>query len=200
MEITPAAMGALNKGDFENFIVASTPGGIEAQEAAGQQTFVNSETLPKEMLHGCTKEKLIGMGIEFKEDADDLFVNVILPCGWKKQATNHSMWSGLFDDKGRKRAAIFYKAAFYDRSAHIALNRRFNITNEPEDRYKSDMSYENRREGNWYGVVTDCDEIIFKTNPIKNPSYEQEDKLEQKAKEWLEEKYPNHLDLLAYWD
>jgi len=32
------------------------------------------------------------------------------------------MWSYLLDEHGRRRVAIFYKAAFYDRSAFMRLN------------------------------------------------------------------------------
>ena len=38
--ISPAAIRALAEGDIENFFVAATPGGIEAQEARGQRAFV----------------------------------------------------------------------------------------------------------------------------------------------------------------
>jgi len=41
-----AALRALAEGDDENFVVAATPGGIEAQEAQGQRDFVASDTLP----------------------------------------------------------------------------------------------------------------------------------------------------------
>ena len=44
-----------------------------------------------------------------------------MPNGWKKQATDHSMWSELIDDKGKVRATIFYKAAFYDQRAFLNL-------------------------------------------------------------------------------
>jgi hypothetical protein len=121
-KITPAALSAMFDGNTENFLAASTPGGIEAQEARGQLDFVASETLPKEMLHGCTREKLEEMGIRFGDDVDDLFVSVELPDGWEKRPTDHSMWSELVDDKGVVRANIFYKAAFYDRNAHISLS------------------------------------------------------------------------------
>ena len=40
--INPAALAALLGGEMENFIAASTEGGIEAQEAAGQAQFVES--------------------------------------------------------------------------------------------------------------------------------------------------------------
>ena len=34
------------------------------------------------------------------------------------------MWSDLLDDKGVKRGSIFYKAAFYDRSAFLRLKEK----------------------------------------------------------------------------
>lgn len=186
--------------NLQNLIAASTPGGIETQERSEQQSFVGTDTLPKEMLHGCTKKKLKAMGIQFGKDYDDLFVNVILPAGWKKQAEDHAMWSKLLDDKGRERASMFYKGAFYDRKAHISLTRRFSVSCDPEDNYKSDIGHEKRRAGNWYVVVTDGKEIIFKTDPIKNPDYDKEQELRGIATKWLEEKYPDYENDLAYWD
>lgn len=106
----------------ENFLAASVPGGIEAQEAEGQSKFVMSDCLPKEMLRGTTREKLENLGIKFGADVDDIFVSCTLPKGWSKKATDHSMWSKLIDDKGKVIASIFYKAAFYDRSAHICID------------------------------------------------------------------------------
>jgi hypothetical protein len=35
--------------------------------------------------------------------------------------SDHAMWSYLVDELGRERVSIFYKAAFYDRSAHMSL-------------------------------------------------------------------------------
>ena len=198
--MNPAALNALINGDLGNFLTASTSGGIEAQEAKGQIDFVNSTTLPKEMKGGCTIEKLKSLGIEFHDEVDDLFVNVTLPEGWSKRATDHSMHSDLLDDKGRKRASIFYKAAFYDRSAFMRLNKRFKYDLYPEDKYETNISCEDRQNGNWYGVVLDCDKIIFKTEPTKSPSFKQEEKLISEAELWLKENYPDYENELAYWD
>lgn len=198
--ITPAALIALLNGDIENLITAATPGGIEAQEAEGQRSFVANTNLPKKMLHGCTKEKLESMGIKFGEEIDDIFIEATLPDGWQKQSTDHSMWSYLLDNQSRKRATIFYKAAFYDRRAHIHLESRFNATHILVDDFKSDLSCEERQKGDWHGVVTDCGEIIFKTESIKNPSYDQKNELTDQAKSWLESKYPDYKNELAYWD
>jgi hypothetical protein len=118
MNLTPAALGALAKGDLTNFVAAATPGGIEAQEAAGQQALVNSELLPLDGID----DVAIPLRITYeKKVIDGIFVKASMPIGWKKVGSDHSMWSYIVDETGKKRAAIFYKAAFYDRSAFIRL-------------------------------------------------------------------------------
>ena len=56
-------------------------------------------------------------------EGDDLFRAVTLPKGWSKAATDHAMWSGVVDGRGVERVEVFYKAAFYDRAAHMRLAR-----------------------------------------------------------------------------
>ena len=103
---------------LENMLIAMTHGGIEAQEKRGQSEFVATDKLP---IQGTSdrRELLESLGFEFGENIDELFVAIKLPPGWKKEADAHSMWSSLIDEHGRKRASIFYKAAFYDRDAFI---------------------------------------------------------------------------------
>jgi hypothetical protein len=185
MKATPAALAAFARGDMDNFLTASTPGGIEAQEKAGQTTFVANSQLPKE----CPRKELEAMGFKFGADVDNLFVSVTMPAGWKKQATEHSMWSELVDDKGRKRAGIFYKAAFYDRSAHMGLDRRYGIS-----------CYEKAGEGMDAVTITDCGKEIHRLGTYKERDYPALDVLEKKAKDWLNEKFPKWQDATAYWD
>ncbi|MEK6880300.1 MAG: hypothetical protein AABY22_11860, partial [Nanoarchaeota archaeon] len=104
---------------------------IPAQEKQGQQQLINSSQLPRKW-NGYNhprslKEQYELMGIKVIENTkdDDLFMNVILPDGWKKQGTDHSMWNNLIDNKGRIRATFFYKAAFYDRDAFINFETRY---------------------------------------------------------------------------
>src|SRR5690349_16739679 len=105
----------------EGFLVESMVAGVGpailAQESQGQRSFVGSDTLPTEM--GAKDRLALEIaGVRFGETVpgDSLFQYVQLPAGWRKEAADHSMWSYLLDDKGRRRASIFYKAAFYDRS------------------------------------------------------------------------------------
>lgn len=105
-----------------NMMETMFEGGIERQEARGQQELVNSEVLPTDGLFRNKAEfEALGFVIGEVVQGDPIFTNVKLPAGWKKQATDHSMWSKLVDETGKERASIFYKAAFYDRSAHINL-------------------------------------------------------------------------------
>lgn len=166
---------------------------IERQEAQGQRSLVQSETLPVDIIDG-KKEDLEKSGIKFLGEVpgDELFQFVELPEGWKKQATNHSMWSKLFDDKGRERASIFYKDAFYDRAAHLSIKRRYNVQTDHE-------GYEKR-----YGIcLDDCTEI-HRTEAIACDgeilALDAREKAKQLAEAWLNDNYPNWRDRSAYWD
>lgn len=187
--MTPAALSALLQGDIGNFEVASTPGGIEAQEAQGQKDFVASEALPVKCLR-CTREQLEQIGIIFGAPVDDLFVNCQLPEGWKKMPTDHSMWSRLVDDKERVRASIFYKAAFYDRNAHIVLENFISL---------SSLYGDSPIQGK---VINANKEVLYETKKTELPDKEPwqvRDKLQKECELWLKENYLNYRDPLAYW-
>lgn len=92
-------------------------GGIAAQEARGQRELETDSALPTEGLDKLPSQW--GIQVIGPRKSDPIFTDVILPAGWKVQPTDHSMWSDLVDAGGAKRASIFYKAAFYDRSAFI---------------------------------------------------------------------------------
>lgn len=123
--MTPAALKALLAGEEENFLAASTPGGIEAQEAAGQARLVcHADRLP---IRGTidrpdAKAKWEAAGFVFGETIQEgkhrQFVACTFPQGWSLKATEHSMWSDVMDSEGKKRASVFFKATFYDYSAH----------------------------------------------------------------------------------
>lgn len=189
--MNPAALNAALSGDFVNALAASTPGGIERQEAEGQKSFVASATLPKDMM-GTTREQLEAIGFKFGADADDLFVNCTLPPGWTKRATDHSMWSDLLDEQGRKRGGIFYKAAFYDRNAHMSMNRRYSV-----------HSYEPGSQPQSYQVrVMDGDTEIKNFGEVvvaDRAGYDAKDALVAKASAWLDAHHPGWQSPFECW-
>ncbi len=183
----PAALGALVSGEYENFKSASTPGGIEKQEKQGQIDQSFAETLPIQGTANCRPvwEKL---GFVFGEPADDIFVNVKFPEGWRKSCTDHSMWSNLLDDKGQKRAGIFYKAAFYDRSAHVGFDRRYGYE-----------TYVDCGGGRLATIVTDAGKEIHRIGDRPETDYAQSEVLRKEAMAWLTENFPQWEDAQAYW-
>lgn len=185
-----AAVGALLSGDRENFLVATTEGGVEAQEAQGQRKLVADQTLPRQMGNREIYEK---WGIEFGQAADDIFVFAILPEGWEKKPTEHSMWSDLVDEKGRKRAGIFYKAAFYDRSAKMTPCRYYSVEVEPEGGHTDD--YASDREKTQVGQVFSADGEVVCVRTAATDSQARE-----KCGKWLDSHKPDWEDARAYWD
>lgn len=203
--VTPAALQALANKDLENFFVAVTPGGIEAQEASEQKSFVGTETLPKE----CPRKELFELGFQFGDEYDDIFIKVKFPDGWAKVATDHSMWSDLVDDKGRKRGGIFYKGAFYDRSSHMNLSKRFRVM----------QNYDASKENIIKSEVLDGEDVVFTSTifTYENPEdisyvdneakrqawltiYNLEDNSRKECINWLEVNYPDYENTNAYWD
>lgn len=190
--MNPAALAALLNGDIDNALVASTPGGIEAQEARGQADLCNTSRLPKDHRPEC-REALEAAGVVFGDSSDDLFLNVTLPEGWKLQATEHSMWSDLLDENGYKRAAVFYKAAFYDMGAHFSACRRFSV-----DAYH-DMGDDGMRSI----VVRDAKQNgpakVFGTVESGKNGWEASGELNLQAVDWLRTHYPDYNNAAAYW-
>lgn len=117
-EVSPSALLA-------SAMVFGSSGFIESQESEGQKDLCASTALPIDGAEAW--ETLQSWGVVKGEKLDDLFCNATLPVGWSLKPSNHSMWSHLHDDRGLKRASVFYKAAFYDRSAHIGIDSRFHV-------------------------------------------------------------------------
>ncbi len=106
----------------ESVVTGSPSSFIERQERDGQRQLVNSDRLPTEII-GAAQAEFEALGFTFGEpDPDDpLFRPATLPEGWKREGSDHDMWSYVVDPIGRRRAGVFYKAAFYDRRAHMDL-------------------------------------------------------------------------------
>lgn len=206
---------------------------IERQEKRGQDEVVRKQRLPKKInsnsipnelllkditpnmdydtrkiiedrnLIDYTREQYEKMGIEIIDEYDDLFWNVKLPEGWKIKATDHTMWNELRDNKDRKRAIFFYKAAFYDRDAFIRFETRFNLSVDKVA--PSDAEYEVWEKSDFIGTIKDGDVIIsqtrtvppsgdyFKDNIIKKELWEE-------LETFMKDHYSDYKNIHAYWD
>jgi hypothetical protein len=108
---------------------------IRHQEAQGQAELVEGSILPADMNGQQALFEAVGFKFGAPVDGDPIFVHATLPPGWRIEATDHAMWSRIVDAKGRERAVVFYKAAFYDRRADMRLTPR---CTDKRDRVKGD--------------------------------------------------------------
>lgn len=94
---------------------------IEEMEREGKAQLLNSDRLPVDT-HGTDRE-FIALGFTFgdPDPEDPIFRPATFPEGWARKSSSHDMWTYITDRHGRDRVAIFYKAAFYDRSAFMRL-------------------------------------------------------------------------------
>lgn len=151
-------------------MVEGTSEHITNMEAKGQKEIVASQELP---IEGSGHPAFAKWGFQFGEATDDIFRKATLPSGWTKEATEHSMWSVIKDDKGRQRAMVFYKAAFYDRAAHM----------NPCTYYSTSMG-----DDKTYRVVNASGEIKYHAKDYDD------------ARNWLDKHYPDWRNPVAYWD
>ncbi len=185
----PRNLTAEVKADPMLGLAIALPGGIEASEARGQGELVRSESLPTNCRERADLETA---GVKFGEPYPDdpIFCQATLPSGWTKKATHHSMWSHLIDEKGRKRASIFYKAAFYDRSAHMRVECRYGYSAYEDGSDKDHLRC----------VVRDGETVIHDLGERRSTDYESGKKLEKAAEAWLAEHFPDWRNPAAYWD
>lgn len=194
--MTPAMLRAAAEGMS---LLAGTPGAIEASERQGQADLVkHADRLPLD-LH---PERTVWeeLGFRFGDKIDEVFQEATLPDGWKIVATGHSMHSDIVDSKGNVRGSLFYKAAFYDRRANAGLCTRYMAGTvydcEKAGSHLPKESYVYAVVDRITGIVKTFGEPISQDN---DPGWEAEDALDDKARAWLAENYPNHENPAAYW-
>jgi hypothetical protein len=211
----PAALAAAVRGDDTNSIVAQTPGGVEMQEAAAQRAFTHDDRLPIKGLSQ-VKPGLERIGFVFGEPLtgqDSIFIQCKLPPGWTKKATDHSMWSDLLDEKGRKRASIFFKGAFYDYDAHISFICRYGVRAMycDENGVKVGALEATHKLLRIEDQSTEPPTIVAQDVPLANPQWDKDREEARKRETALEtagialeaqlkDQYPEYRDPLAYWD
>lgn len=177
-------------------VVASGSDTYEASnivENIGQQELKNHSVLP---IKG-DWETLELWGVKKLDAHDNLFCGCILPAGWRKE-TNSDYWTVLLDDRGRKRASIFYKSAFWDREAHFSVSFPIYYTTRSTDEDGQEFYY----------IATKLDDslTLWKGDQVAinwddtNETWEKLKTMRESAESKLQEMFPLLQDPLAYWD
>ena len=185
---------------------------IEREEAKGQMEVCRQTSrLPAQYSFDADKQKaaLEAAGVVFggPVEGDPIWVHAKLPERWKIIPTDHSMWSTLVDELGRPRARIFYKAAFYDRSCHTSVEKRFNAETKYPDSGTADP---------FFGQATDAGRVVWTSEAIPNIDEEcpqgggydvmqawargrPHNRARALASQWLDDNRPGWDDFAAYW-
>lgn len=197
----PAILSAFARGNIEDAIKMSQPGGIKAGEAAGAASMLASDNLPKKGLEH--REALEQLGFVFGNDVDDVLVAVTLPEGWRKECDSDvdSRHNKLVDSQGRKRAHVFLKTTSYDYTGYVSWQSRFSVNVIVEDgRDKYDLGDD--EEALLVGVVMDVGKEIHRTEAkvSTRSGYKIEDQLRNEARKWLMVEYPDADKPFAHWE
>ena len=172
---------------------------IEHMEAEGQRKAVRNCYVAKRM--DPKMEEWEKLGFSFTQiPGDDMLCEAVLPEGWELKPTDHSMWTDIVDNNGHKRGSMFYKAAFYDRDAHMYLSPRYGVR----------TTYLNDEENTTEIYFGSDDEILYIAGRVSFPKdlsrkerlerYDLQDEFREDALKFGEENYPDFRDVHAYWD
>lgn len=179
---------------------------IELQEKLGQRDLCQSSAIPVSRDRIADDQlKALGFVLGERVVGDKLFQQATLPPGWKMVITDHAMWSKIVDGKGRERFAVFFKAASYDRKAHMNSIRRYNLDSDYDTMEKTKRSRV---------VVRDYDgKVLFSLDGTVQRAlrgedsretidayYKESESLRKQAEAWMDANYPQHADFTAYWD
>jgi len=123
MEDPAAKMGFLLEAEASVRRGGKATDPILQMEADGQRQILNSDRLPTRIMGDRGKFEALGFQFGDPDPDDPMFMPATLPAGWKREGSEHAMWSYLVDETGTQRVAIFYKAAFYDRDAFMRLEQ-----------------------------------------------------------------------------
>lgn len=183
------------------WLFGGNPHAIEEQESQGQQELVASQQLPRVCnsprgINAAEQYHKMGIKVFTSSKGDDLFMGVKLPDGWKKEATDHSMWNNLVDDKGRIRATFFYKAAFYDRDAFVNFETRYGTKTD----FSDPLTYSHQV------IDKATSEILFHSGTYPRDSmgkpdyFKQQEKFQKQCNDFLNHKFSDWQNINAYWD
>jgi hypothetical protein len=181
----------------------------EGREILSQERQGARETLagPRLPLDGTTSPEAIkrcaAIGITLGKEVDLLFREAHLPPGWTiTPSSDDHRTTILRDAKGHQRGYIWYKAAYYDRSAYFRIQTRYWVQRD-------------YTEGGGGNFATVHDRVqarnIWQAEPLKSPGpdgapdawekYEEAQAAQNRAAvDWVSERYPDWENPAAYWE
>lgn len=192
-------LGDAMSGD-PNGKLSPTEYAVERNGRHKQALAAAAKTLPRRMDRD---DRLLyeAVGFTFGNEVDRLFVEATFPEGWGTKPTDHYMYTLIVDEQGRRRGQYMYKPDFYDQDASLwSLERRFQCGKDYSDE---------RNDDEIVVIVKDTGREIHRTKVHRlvalkgEKAWETRDRVEQdataEARAWLEARFPECWNPLAYW-
>lgn len=110
------------RGRVEGAMSRGSPGRLVVPKRQGQRELSQSDELPTEMHPSRAAFEKLGFKFGAPVKGQELLTEAELPKGWRREGLSFQRWSYLLDENGKKRVAIFYKAAAYDLRASMYLD------------------------------------------------------------------------------
>jgi hypothetical protein len=152
-------------------------------------------------LFGAKLEQLIAIGFNVVPDIRGVIdeTNYCIcefPVGWSvRNGQSHSYTSAVLDQHGRQRATMYSKMDYANRCRDrrwMEFCRRFAI----------DVSAYGGSPNKRAVVIRDADKVLHEVGKYRTDRNDLDTKcrLELLAREWLNERYPQHTEPMAHWD
>ena len=168
---------------------------LDAQEIAEQNKARENLRLPQKMTP-CQKD-FESLGFVFKSiPGDQVLAHATLPVGWSIEShENNSCYAFIVDDKGRRRGISYYDDNALGRCGQLSLLRRFCINSKSQNPLVE-------VEGPFTVFVQDSinDSVLFTAGKCDVLYTWKYNALVQKAKTYLQTRYPCWENPLEYWD
>ena len=162
---------------------------VENMEKEGQQHVISNTMMARKMWP--SKEHFEQLGFIFEDiPGDDVLCYATLPDGWSMKETDNAMCTNIIDENRVIRGSLIYKAAVYDRRAHMYLKCHYMVCSRyaDEDHLIDEIYFGNEKE------------ILFVAGQTPIDAYDDIEKLKALAKQYAYENYPDWENVHAYWD
>lgn len=169
---------------------------VEAQEARGARQLHGATVLPTSGTEDAELWVKLGFKLGEPFPDDPLFRPAEFPAGWR--ITNNPenpdpRGMQLVDNRGRRRAYVFYKAAYYDRKASIRLVTRYEVCHRRYD----PRSLSTEVLDNASGAAIPLEDPPRQEN---EQDWEYDRRIRTAAEATLIGRYPLWRDPAAYWE
>ncbi|NTF18255.1 hypothetical protein G6L37_07530 [Agrobacterium rubi] len=176
-------------GNKSNVERSKLPFGTVAQQLDGQQMLCVADIMPRDLRP--SRQAFEQAGFSFGKITNGIFLEATTPKEWHKSRTSDPTEIDLISEEGARRGLIRFNAAFHETEAYAALLCRYRLRScdvdmDPESCAITVWDFAEGKACITQGIAPSHDFAAL-------------DQLHRAAMLWLDERHPDHRNVLAYW-